>query len=256
CPARDAAHVALAKTPKAIKSEREIAVLEQICTDLKPHIEALEAVDRSRPGEAEAAEITHAGGPDDPRHIYTTTNSSSVNCNPDPGSEPPASDEADDGLCLTSASADELLRNQHRGLSRTVNSQTDGEAPPSPPAPVAWRIDQIYAAAGPEFRALLDQARDGTGQIRPRALPNTAETIARWLGINRSAWLDACHVLGPHRAALALLVIDRNRTHPKRPVHNPGGALRAMTDRARTGDLRLDASIFAILNRTKDEVLN
>jgi replication initiation protein RepC len=56
--------------------------------------------------------------------------------------------------------------------------------------------------------------------------------------------------MGRFDAALAVLVLDRNRSHPVNPVRSPGGALRAMTDRARSGDLNIDASIFAILRRS------
>ncbi len=79
------------------------------------------------------------------------------------------------------------------------------------------------------------------------ALPH----ILRELGINVSAWHDACDVMGPALAFLSLLVIDRNRFHPDSPVHNPGGALRAMTGKAREGRLNLAGSILGIRHRER-----
>ena len=52
-------------------------------------------------------------------------------------------------------------------------------------------------------------------------------------------------------AFLALLVIDRNRFHPVTPVINPGGALRAFTDRARRGELNLTRAILGIRERDR-----
>ena len=79
------------------------------------------------------------------------------------------------------------------------------------------------------------------------ALPH----ILRELGANVSAWHDACDAMGEAVAFLALLVIDRNRFHPDRPVLNPGGALRAFTARARIGELDLTRSILGIWERER-----
>ena len=79
------------------------------------------------------------------------------------------------------------------------------------------------------------------------ALPH----ILRELAINISAWDDACDVMGPLLAFVALLVVDRNRFHPDSPVRNPGGALRAMTREAREGRLNLAESILGIQHRER-----
>ena len=79
------------------------------------------------------------------------------------------------------------------------------------------------------------------------ALPH----VLRELGINVSAWHDACDAMGPPVAFLALLVIDRNRSHPDTPILNPGGALRAFTARAREGKLDLARSILGIRHRER-----
>ena len=82
----------------------------------------------------------------------------------------------------------------------------------------------------------------------------TAEAIPlilRELGINPSAWLDACETMGQALAFLSLVVIDRNRYHPHAPVHSPGGALRAFTDRAERGELNLTRAVLGIWERER-----
>ncbi|MBF0252058.1 MAG: hypothetical protein HQL35_15680 [Alphaproteobacteria bacterium] len=71
------------------------------------------------------------------------------------------------------------------------------------------------------------------------------------LKIGRQAWIKACNVMGETAAAVAVVIIDRNRTHPLIPVVNPGGVLRGMTDKALKGDLNLHRSLFAILKRDR-----
>ena len=75
--------------------------------------------------------------------------------------------------------------------------------------------------------------------------------ILRELGVNVSAWHDACDAMGEPVAFLALLVIDRNRFHPRKPILNPGGALRAFTRRARIGELDLTRSLLGIWERER-----
>ena len=71
----------------------------------------------------------------------------------------------------------------------------------------------------------------------------------RDLGINPSAFEEAVEAMGWLRAMLAVMVIDRNRAHPTKPILSCGGALRAFTRRHRQGALDLRASIFGIWGR-------
>lgn len=75
--------------------------------------------------------------------------------------------------------------------------------------------------------------------------------ILRELGINVSAWFDACEVMGEAMAFLSLVIIDRNRYHPHAPVRSPGGALRAFTDRAGRGELNLTRAVLGIWERER-----
>jgi replication initiation protein RepC len=55
--------------------------------------------------------------------------------------------------------------------------------------------------------------------------------------------------MGDHGAALCVLLIDANRNHPTSPVHNPGGALRAMTKRQKNLKLNLVGSLIGLARR-------
>ena len=80
---------------------------------------------------------------------------------------------------------------------------------------------------------------------------NAIYMILRELNIQPTAWHEACHIMGDAMAAVALLVIDRNRFHPEAPITNPGGALRAFTHCARAGKLNLTQSVMGILSRSR-----
>ncbi len=100
--------------------------------------------------------------------------------------------------------------------------------------------------------ASLDfQARAG-GNRRPVTwghLIDAAHGMLAPLGINHSAWDDACDVMGLEAAATSILIIDINRTHPTKPIRSPGGTLRRLTSAARSGELNLVGSLKGIERR-------
>ena len=102
--------------------------------------------------------------------------------------------------------------------------------------------ERIRALASDDAGLYLDALQDWN-----EAVP----MILRELGINISAWFDACDAMGPPLAFLALIIIDRNRFHPHAPVRSPGGALRAFTDRAERGDLNLTRAVLGIWERER-----
>ena len=117
------------------------------------------------------------------------------------------------------------------------------EVPPrKPPAGLRLTGTDMRDLASDDVALYLDAMDDWRD-----ALPH----ILRELGINVSAWHDARDVMGPLIAFIALLVVDRNRFHPDSPVLNPGGALRAMTRKAREGRLNLADSILGIRHRER-----
>lgn len=194
------------------------------------------------------ADIPHKQGTNSPYHIYTTTNSSSVICTSN--EEKWTGAYAPDTSISKPAIAGKCLENKTDCSGSSVN--TDDSASGQQREPVNWRIGQLLAAAGDDFRFCLAGVQPDARSVQSEDLVDAAAALAGALGINQSAWADACRTLGRFDAALAVLVIDRNRSHPVCPVHSPGGALRGMTTKARKGELNLDASVFAILRRTAD----
>ena len=198
-------------------------------------------------------DIPHKPGTRSSHHIYTTTNSSSVNCTS--SEEKRTGANAPDTHNPEPANAGTCLEDKAGVGGRRVNASDSACGRQA--EPVNWRIGQLLAAAGEDFRFCLAGVQPNAAAVRSEDLVDAAASLAGALGINQSAWADACRVMGRFDAALAVLVIDRNRSHPACPVYSPGGALRGMTVKARKGELNLDASVFAILRRTADsEVLH
>ena len=109
----------------------------------------------------------------------------------------------------------------------------------------------LVRAASADFAEQLEammRAKPGD-PIGARVL--TAEMFLSPLGINRTAWDDAVSVMGRDIAAICVMIIDANRTHPVTPIHKPGGALRAFTRRASAGELNLRGSLIGLIARSK-----
>lgn len=85
-----------------------------------------------------------------------------------------------------------------------------------------------------------------------RDLVDAAYELLPELGIHKSAWWNACQTLGQHGATICVMIIDQKAQNPDNPVRNPGGYLREMTARAKTGDLNLQGSVFGLLKRGED----
>lgn len=86
-----------------------------------------------------------------------------------------------------------------------------------------------------------------------RDLVDAAHALLPELGIHKTAWWSACQVLGQHGATICVMIIDQKSQDAENPVRNPGGYLRKMTARAKTGDLNLQGSVFGLLKRGEDD---
>ena len=107
-------------------------------------------------------------------------------------------------------------------------------------------VDRLRDLASEDMRLYVDHAPDRGEAPTLSDIDWAVLQRLRDLGINPSAFEDAMEAMGWLRAMLAVIVIDRNRAHPTRPIGNCGGALRAFTRRHRQGALDLRASIFGI----------
>ncbi len=111
-------------------------------------------------------------------------------------------------------------------------------------------LEQIQDIMTDEFAEAVSEAGDW-GYAGVSRFSVAARLVCGRLGVSRHAWAEAVEQMGG-RAILVLAVIDRNRFHPDRPVHSPGGALRAITRRQKAGICDIDRSVAAIRWRSKN----
>lgn len=106
-------------------------------------------------------------------------------------------------------------------------------------------LPEIWKAAPEGWKSALGSEVDISWPV----LIDLAQHFAPRLGVSPYAWQRAIRVLGPSEAAVALMVLDRNRDHPARPVMSVGGALVGMTRRAEEGGFNLAPSVYGIMAR-------
>ena len=84
-------------------------------------------------------------------------------------------------------------------------------------------------------------------------LTEAAYSLLPSLGIHKSAWWEACSVLGRSGATICVMIIDQKQQDPAISIRNPGGYLREMTTRAKNGELNLQGSVFGLLKRSEEK---
>ncbi len=80
-----------------------------------------------------------------------------------------------------------------------------------------------------DMRLYVDHAPGGGGTPSISDIDWAVLQRLRDLGINPSAYEEAVEAMGWLRAMLSVMIIDRNRDHPTKPIRNCGGALRALS---------------------------
>ncbi len=98
-------------------------------------------------------------------------------------------------------------------------------------------------AACPEF---ADMARGAEGYLRTwNDVHRAAASLRPHIGISEDAWTEANTALGPECAAASVaLILDKTA---KAEIKSPGGYLRGMIQKAQTGELHLDRSLYGRL---------
>ncbi len=109
----------------------------------------------------------------------------------------------------------------------------------------------LYTLCSPDMQLYIDAHTEGPSPTE-QDISWGAIQMLRELGINQSAWDDACSVMGQANALLSLIVTDANRFHPEIRVRNPGGYLRGMTRAARAGTLNLVGSLKGLNERVNN----
>ncbi len=120
-----------------------------------------------------------------------------------------------------------------------------GEVEEAPPAkfPPAWLILESLPASF--ARHLPDRARADAEDFR------IAASFARSrLGVSPSAWREACEVMGPDSASLAVAVVASRADAGE--VRSAGGYLRGMVAAARKGELDLGRSLWGLVGRADE----
>jgi len=99
--------------------------------------------------------------------------------------------------------------------------------------------------ASDEFRELAN----AHGQQGWPGLIEASRQSASWLGIGQRSWGKACALLGRERAALCVLVIDRNarlQSGHRYQARHPGKCFNGMVRRAARSGFNLDGLLRAI----------
>jgi replication initiation protein RepC len=78
---------------------------------------------------------------------------------------------------------------------------------------------------------------------------DAADWVRGNLGISRHAWTEACATMGRYNAAAAIAVIAAKSTE----IRSTGGYLRALTERARQGELHLGKSFYGLAERQRQQ---
>ena len=212
--------------------------LRQAIADLAESADEALQLQRQTSGAAEA---------DFPRYIQDTNHSESEICNASDVDNRTARKRADDNPSRT-APQGAVQSNEQKPAWAERGCKPDLLESFTPAA--------LYRACGEDFRLYLNAAKGLRAVPSPHDFFVAATHIRGELGIHHSAWHEACETLGDMGAALALLVIEANRNHPVRPIHSPGGALRAWCRRARAGQLNLTGSIIGLIERARRRELN
>lgn len=147
------------------------------------------------------------------------------------------------------SSEDNLNSSAPSGASHRLEESEKGDAAHTSEYLEKLSPKRLYALCSPEMQFYLD----GRGS-EPRALTAhdfelAAVSRLHELGINRSAWREACDVMGSALATICLLITDANRFNPDIPVRNPGGYLRGMTRAHQAGELNIVGGLIGLTER-------
>lgn len=179
------------------------------------------------------------------RHIHNTTESINESCSDgdkSPTHTLPASKLAEThALSSTVKAAEKCLEYKACGADISVNAEFAE----------SLTIEQMRDLADEDMRLYIDHLRSGDTPLSEYDLEKAALAYCRDLGINSTAFEAAIDQMGWRQAVLCLIIIGRNIMHPNPQfiIRSPGGAMRAMTARHKSGDLNLQASVFALWKR-------
>ena len=205
---------------RALQDDVEAAYLEAVGTDVPVEIQSrtngnsVNQLSKMNPREVNT----------DP-HIRTTNQPDPVTCNR-------SEEERAAGVARHSEPAVPIERAREREAEEPAKSRG-----------VALDVPTIMQAC-PEF---AQWARDLGGYLKDWGdVYRVAGQLRPMIGVSEHAWLEAQEGLGKQAAAAAMvLVFDK---HARGEVASPGGYLRGMVEKAGSGELHLERSIYGRLS--------
>lgn len=124
----------------------------------------------------------------------------------------------------------------------TRSQPTGAAAPASPKLEEHTNLPGLVLKASPALKPYIVSAKPTWAQI-----VDAADAVRGELGISRHAWIEACATMGRYAAATAIAVIAAKAAE----IRSAGGYLRAMTARAREGELHLARSVYGLAERQR-----
>ncbi len=174
---------------------------------------------------------SHATDPSVTLHIHNTYHDHKVICNAENKENAPLRDE-------TPKNNTQLTDSDINPVNSDIRTNTKESS---------ISVELASSAASAEFQYYLNASRNGSTTTED--IKFAASMRRRELLVSDHAWNTAGEMMGYPRRAIALLILDQNRSHPTHPVRNPSGALLGMVKKAKTSDLHLAKSVIGILKR-------
>lgn len=112
--------------------------------------------------------------------------------------------------------------------------------------------ERLFQLASPEMQLYLS-GRAAPEHLRCHDFVWTAERRLPELGIDRSAWDEACVEMGPDTAMMAVLILDARRAQPDTPIISPIAYFNGLRRAHREDRLNLIQSLISLSERQKME---
>lgn len=139
-----------------------------------------------------------------------------------------------------------------QSVCRAHLTRRDGERPHAH-AHRLFDPGQLYQMASDDMRLYIDVVRREGARLTPHDFVQASIALLPALGCDPRLWDRAAETLGDFGAALAVLVIDANRTHPQCPIRSPGASLRGFIRLAVAGRLNLAGSLIGLHRRKQQQ---
>ena len=220
-------HPALVRLTDSVAAWPDARVLRRCELDaLRAHVEEADHLTRELLRVPEEAEnMQHGSGMDAAPYIQNTTQDSLSVCNAAP-----------DGAAISREERKAQRTSRHRN---EFHLKLGGKT--------------LFGLCSDNMQMYLAARMGDRTEPTPHDLECAVQARLPELGINISAWSDACQAMGRDLATICVIVTDANRDHPQIRVRNPGGYLRGMTHAYRCGTLNIMGSLIALSQRRAAE---